>query len=139
MGQYDTIRAHGIALIKKKGRAVKILVGGDNAPVDPTKPWNVTKAAPTEYPCIAVVLDFVSKRLQSGLTDKICYVPGDFGLFEIDQSMRVKVLAVTGSTVPDRTYSIASVTVYEPDGIPIGWKLRLELWPQTSLPQPTRF
>lgn len=138
--EYDGVRAKAIALIKRKGRPIQILVGGDNTPADANKPWNVTKATPTATACSAVVVDLsTTASAEHGIMDKTCIVPGDCGLFEIDQTMRVKVLAVTGSSVPDRIYAIDAVTVYEPDGIPIGWKLRLTAWPRTLQAQPTKF
>src|SRR5258708_24240262 len=125
---YSRIRTKGITLIKKYGRKCNILVGGDANPIDVTKPWNVGKITPTTYPCICVVTEFATKRTV-GDAEKICLVPGDFGLKVMDPSMRVQVLGVGGT--PDLTYSIDSLEVYEPDGIQIGWKLRLGTWPRT--------
>lgn len=139
MGEFDAIRAKGIALIKKKGRPIQILIGGDAAPVDPTKPWNVAKTAPTIVACTAVVVDFSGIKVLEGVATKTCLIPGDCGLFEIDESMRINVLAKAGTGIPDRVYAIEAITVYEPDGLPIGWKLRLSTWPRTSPTQQTKF
>lgn len=138
MGEFDAIRTKAIALIKRKGRAMVLVLDNNAAPADPSKPWNVTAGPPVEFPFKGVYADFAA-RGNAGMASKLIIVPGDVGVTEdqLDLTARVRVIGVAGGLT--LTYGVTGVTIYAPDGIPIGWKLRCELWQSTSKAQQTNF
>lgn len=119
--QFDEMRAELIAEIKANGRDIIVLAVNEATPADPLKPHRVGPGTVVQYPCKAIVSDLgMPDGEVSGEMQKNCIVPGDLGTKPTD-AMRVQI----GSLI----YGILGVQEYDPDGTPIGWKLRLQAWP----------
>jgi len=121
MTVYDDIRAEAIPLIKEMGRPCYMLTNTDAAPVDTTKPWRVGTGTVSAVAGSFVVVD--DKMPEKGEANKICIIPGDFSVVP-DETKRIQL----GENAQE-VYAISAITIYAPDGIPIGWKMRLTLWP----------
>jgi len=124
MGEYDTIRANAMALIRRKGRqGCRLIVTTQAAPVDAAKPWRVGAGTPTYYTAPMVVSDVPLDRTSTGRAEKNVIVPGDVGVTP-DENMRVDL-------ADGLEYAITAIQEYKPDNLAIGWKLRCKAWPRT--------
>lgn len=85
MTEYTSSRALARRLIRKKGRAINVVVNTNGTPPDALKPWNRPIAAADPLPTYGVFTGYDTKRIdgvsiQRGDQELMLYADGDDGI-----------------------------------------------------------
>lgn len=127
MGSFDWARETAQELIDEFGVASTLRLVGQQAPVDPAKPWRVSAATPLDVTAVVCFLSTVGETLnyqengqtRTGRMLGLVAAPLDY-----PPTIGAQVFA---STAGAQVWTIKALREHAPDGVPIMWELVLDL------------